>query len=264
MHTVKSNNPLGVEPKTPKDTIPFHPYYTVKDLFGLGVFMLVWAAFVFYAPNFMGHPDNYIPADSLATPPHIVPEWYFLPYYAILRAFTEDYFLYWPISWLITAKLAGVIAMFASILILFVLPWLDTSEVRSARFRPIYKIFFWIFVVNAIALGWVGASVPDELVPYLTDVTVFLNGVLVWIKANLWWLGDVIYFLLGWMFHDDGFTWLELGEITTFWWLFHFIVLMPLIGRLERPKPLPHSISEPVLGGGAVAGGAAAKPMEKA
>ncbi len=241
LHTVKSGNPLGVEAKTPKDTIPFHPYYTVKDLFGLGVFMLVWAFFVFYAPNFMGHPDNYIPADSLATPAHIVPEWYFLPYYAILRAFTADFFMYWPISWLITAKFAGVIAMFGSLLILFLMPWLDTSEVRSSRFRPIYKIFFWVFVIDTIILGYVGANAPDEVAHIA---------------------------LLGLFDFSTGLTWLTIGEITTFWYFFHFIILVPVIGRMERPRPLPHSISEPVLGGGAVGGGAAAQsrpgPMEKA
>ncbi|MBT5374581.1 MAG: cytochrome b/b6, partial [Rhodospirillaceae bacterium] len=112
LHTVKSNNPLGVDIKSKKDTIPFHPYYTVKDNAGLGVFFLVYLGFVFFAPNFFGEPDNYIPANPVVTPPHIVPEWYFLPFYAILRAVPD--------------KLAGVLLMFGSIIVLFFLPWLDS------------------------------------------------------------------------------------------------------------------------------------------
>src|SRR5471032_888218 len=134
LHTHGSNNPLGIDRKGPQDSIPFHPYYTVKDLFGLGVFFIFYAAMVFYAPNLLGEPDNYIPANPLQTPPHIVPEWYFLPFYAILRSTPDILF--------IPAKLAGVILMFGSILILMVLPWLDTSKVRSATFRPIYKQLF--------------------------------------------------------------------------------------------------------------------------
>ena len=156
LHQHGSGNPVGIDTKSPQDTIPFHPYYTVKDLFGLGIFLILFVGFVFFAPNFFGEPDNYIEADPLVTPAHIVPEWYFLPFYAILRAFTVDAFIYWPIQWLMSAKLAGVLAMFASILILIVLPWLDISPVRSARFRPIYKQFFWILVVDCFVLGWVG------------------------------------------------------------------------------------------------------------
>jgi len=221
LHTTKSNNPLGIDPKGPQDTIPFHPYYTVKDLFGLGVFLLFFAAFVFFAPNFFGEPENYIEANPLATPEHIVPEWYFLPYYAILRSITFDIFF-------LEAKLIGVIAMFASILILFVLPWLDGSKVRSARFRPIYKLFFWVFVIDCFILGIVGARSPDAQV-------------------------------FGWL---DGFDYVHLGQITTFYYFAHFLVLIPLIGKLERPKPLPASISEPVLKGGA--GAPAGATAEKA
>ena len=163
LHTVKANNPLGIDMKGPQDSVDFHPYYTVKDLFGVGVFLLVLAAFVFYAPNFMGHPDNYIQADPLKTPPHIVPEWYFLPYYAILRAFTADFFVYayTPMAWIMSAKLAGVIAMFASILLFLLLPWLDGSKVKSSRFRPIYAMFFWLFFVDCLLLGVVGGK-PAE------------------------------------------------------------------------------------------------------
>ncbi|HTP82504.1 MAG TPA: cytochrome b N-terminal domain-containing protein [Alphaproteobacteria bacterium] len=147
LHIHGSNNPLGIDTKGPQDKIPFHPYYTVKDAFGLAVFMIVYLGFVFFAPNFFGDVDNYIQANPLQTPPHIVPEWYFLPYYAILRS--------------IPNKLAGVIAMFSSILILLILPWLDTSRVRSGRFRPVFKWFFWIFTVDAFALGYVGAHPPE-------------------------------------------------------------------------------------------------------
>ena len=154
LHSVKSNNPLGVDIKHPGDTVPFHPYYTVKDLFGFGVFMILFMGFVFFAPNFFGEPDNYTPANPMVTPPHIVPEWYLLPYYAILRAITFD-------IWFIPAKLIGVVAMFASILILLFLPWLDRSKVRSARFRPIYRQFFWILVFDSVILGYVGANPPE-------------------------------------------------------------------------------------------------------
>ena len=154
LHTVKSNNPIGVDIKTPGDTIPFHPYYTIKDLFGLGVFMIGYMGFVFFSPNFFGEPDNYIVANPLVTPPHIVPEWYLLPFYAILRAITFD-------IWFVPAKLIGVIAMFASILILMLLPWLDRSKVRSARFRPVHRQFFWILVIDCFILGYVGANPPE-------------------------------------------------------------------------------------------------------
>ncbi len=147
LHLHKSNNPLGIDLKKADDYIPFHPYYTIKDIFGLGVYLIPFTFMVFFAPDYLGHPDNYIPANPLVTPAHIVPEWYFLPFYAILRA--------------IPIKELGVLAMFGSILILFVLPWLDRSPVRSARFRPLYKQLFWLFVVNFLILGWVGAK-PAE------------------------------------------------------------------------------------------------------
>jgi len=150
LHRFGSNNPLGIDIKGPQDSIPFHPYYTVKDNFGIAVFMIFYLGFVFFAPNFFGEPDNYIPANPLQTPPHIVPEWYFLPYYAILRA-VDDNFIGWaPFGIvIINAKLAGVIAMFASIAVFVFLPWLDRSPVKSCRFRPVYKWFFWIFLMTA-------------------------------------------------------------------------------------------------------------------
>jgi ubiquinol-cytochrome c reductase cytochrome b/c1 subunit len=147
LHVTGSNNPLGIEPKGPKDTLPFHPYYTIKDSFGLTVFLIIYAGFVFYAPNYLGHPDNYVPANPMVTPAHIVPEWYFLPFYAILRAVPD--------------KLGGVLLMFSAIGVLFALPWLDTSPVRSARFRPIYRVCFWLLLISCIALGIVGSK-PAE------------------------------------------------------------------------------------------------------
>ena len=147
LHKVGSNNPTGIDLTFKKEKIPFHPYYTAKDFFGYGVFFIIFGIFVFFLPNLLGHPENYIPADPFVTPEHIIPEWYFLPFYAILRA--------------IPFKLLGVLAMLGSILILFVLPWLDTCKVRSCRFRPIYKQFYWIFIFNFIVLGWVGSKVPE-------------------------------------------------------------------------------------------------------
>ncbi len=205
LHKVRSNNPLGIDVKSDKDTIPFHPYYTAKDMFGLAVFLIVFAAFVFFAPNFLGHADNYIPADPLQTPPSIVPEWYLLPFYAILRA-VPDVVIPFTNVILIDAKLAGVIAMFGSIFILFALPWLDTSKVRSARFRPIYKQVYWIFVADCILLGWAGAQ------------------------------------------HAEGVP-LLLSRIGTAYYFLHFLVILPLLGKYEKTRPLPESISAPVLKG---------------
>jgi ubiquinol-cytochrome c reductase cytochrome b/c1 subunit len=149
LHRFGSNNPTGVEKKTKDDTVSFHPYYTVKDLFGLGVFLTVYALFVFFAPNFFGEPDNYIPADPLVTPVHIVPEWYFLPFYAILRSIPD--------------KLLGVIAMFSAIFVMAAAPWLDRSPVRSARYRPWFRVFYVLFVISCLVLGWAGAQLPEGL-----------------------------------------------------------------------------------------------------
>ncbi|WP_136660240.1 cytochrome b/b6 [Nitratireductor sp. XY-223] len=154
LHVTGQTNPTGVEVKSKTDTVPFTPYATIKDAFATMVFLLVFAYFIFYLPNYLGHPDNYIEANPLVTPAHIVPEWYYLPFYAILRAIT---FNIGPID----SKLGGVLAMFASILILFLLPWLDTSKVRSAVYRPWFKMFFWLFVANCIFLGWLGSK-PAE------------------------------------------------------------------------------------------------------
>ena len=199
LHIPGSNNPTGVDVKGPQDTVPFHPYYTAKDGFGLGVFLVLFTLAVFFAPNALGHPDNYIPANPLSTPAHIVPEWYFWPFYAILRAFTVN-FLWVP------AKLWGVVAMFAAIALLFFLPWLDRSPVRSANYRPMYKIAFWILVADVFLLGWMGKSPAEE--PYV-----------------------------------------RIGQLAAAYYFAHFLIIVPIIGWFERPKPLPNSISESVLHG---------------
>ncbi|MSO14050.1 cytochrome b [Rickettsiales endosymbiont of Trichoplax sp. H2] len=152
LHVHGSNNPTGVEIKSKKDSIPFHPYYTVKDFFGFGIFFMIYFYFVFFKPNVLGHPDNYIEANPLVTPAHIVPEWYFLPFYAILRSIPD--------------KLGGVIAMFGAILILFALPWLDSCKVKSANYRPLFRIFTYLFFINFLILGYLGGEVAEE--PYIT------------------------------------------------------------------------------------------------
>ncbi len=206
LHITGSNNPLGIDVKSDADTLPFHPYYTSKDSVGVCVFLLLFAILVFFAPTFFMAPDNWIPANPLMTPPEIVPEWYFLPFYAILRA--------------VPNKLGGVLMMFGSIFVLFVIPWLDTSPVRSAKFRPIYRILFWVLVLSVIVLGMVGAHRPEGI-------------------------------------------WVVLGRIATLYYFAHFLVVLPVLGKMERPLPLPESISRPVIGGGPLPGGATAKPMEK-
>jgi len=210
LHITGSNNPLGIDVKSPQDTLPFHPYYTIKDSVGICIYLIVFAILVCFAPNYLGDPNNFIQANPLVTPADIVPEWYFLPFYAILRSVPD--------------KLLGVCLMFGSILVLFVLPWLDTSPVRSARFRPIYRLFFWALVAACIVLGMCGAHKPEGI-------------------------------------------WVTLSRIGTLYYFFHFLVLLPVLGKLERPLPLPESISQAVLGGrggGPLPSSAAAKPMEKA
>ena len=148
LHVPGNNNPIGIDIKKPSnDTVPFHPYIVIKDLFALLIFLIIFAFFVFYSPNILGHSDNYIEANPLVTPAHIVPEWYLLPFYAILRSVPD--------------KLLGVIAMFAAIFVLVILPWLDTSKVRSALFRPIYKQLYWFLVADVLILGYMGAM-PAE------------------------------------------------------------------------------------------------------
>jgi len=173
LHEAGQNNPTGVEPKTKDDTVPFTPYATIKDLFATSLFMLLFAVFVFFMPRALGDPANFIPANPVQTPNEIFPEWYLLPFYAILRAFD---FNIGPID----SKVAGVFAMFASIGVLFILPWLDTSRVRSMRYRPAAKQFFFIFVVVAIALGWCGHQNPATTLaktgPFHATVTWMAGG----------------------------------------------------------------------------------------
>ena len=190
LHVPGNGNPTGVNVKSKDDTVPFHPYYTVKDSFGLVVFLVLLAYVAFYLPNYLGHPDNYIAANPLKTPAHIVPEWYFLPFYAILRA--------------IPNKLLGVIALFSSIAILLFLPWLDTSRIRSANYRPLYRQFFWIFVLVCIGLGYLGSQPPEG-------------------------------------------TYVVVAQILTAYYFIHFLIILPVIGLIERPRPLPPSITEAVL-----------------
>jgi ubiquinol-cytochrome c reductase cytochrome b subunit len=147
LHVTGQTNPTGIEVKSKQDVVPFTPHATMKDAFALVIFAIIFAWFIFYHPNYLGHPDNYNKANPLMTPAHIVPEWYLLPYYAILRA--------------IPNKLLGVIMMFGSIAVLFLLPWLDTSRVRSAVYRPLYKQFFWVLVVVSIGLGYLGSQPPE-------------------------------------------------------------------------------------------------------
>jgi len=161
LHVSGSNNPLGIDVKTPKDTIPFHPYYTSKDGFGLTVFIVFYAIIVFFLPNQLGDADNYIPANPMRTPADIVPEWYFLPFYAILRSFTNTIAIPFTNIVILSSKLGGVLLMFSAILMLVLLPWLDRSPVRSAVFRPAYRIFFWILVIDCVVLGYIGAHKPE-------------------------------------------------------------------------------------------------------
>ena len=204
LHIPGSNNPLGIDVKGPQDQIPFHPYYTVKDLFGIAVFLLIFCAFVFFMPNALGHPDNYIKADPLVTPSSIVPEWYFLPFYAILRSITFDLSIPFTDIVLIDAKLLGVLAMFGSIIILFFLPWLDTSKVRSGQFRPTFRIFFWFLVIDMVVLTIVGGKNPEGIWPLV-------------------------------------------GLIGTGYYFLHFLVILPILGKVEKTLPLPQSIADPVM-----------------
>jgi ubiquinol-cytochrome c reductase cytochrome b subunit len=166
LHVTGQTNPTGIEVKSKTDTVAFTPYATIKDGFAMVVFLFVFLYFVFYIPNYLGHADNYIPADPLVTPAHIVPEWYFLPFYAILRAITFDI---GPIS----AALGGVLAMFGAIAVLFFVPWLDTSRVRSAVYRPLYKLFFWLFAANAVFMGWLGSKPAEGIYVTLAQVGTF-------------------------------------------------------------------------------------------
>ncbi|TNC11114.1 cytochrome b [Methylobacterium terricola] len=212
LHVTGQNNPTGIPIKTGKDAVPFTPYATIKDVFAVVVFFVFFAYWIFLQPNYLGHADNYIPANPAVTPAHIVPEWYFLPFYAILRAVPD--------------KLGGVILMFGAVIILALAPWLDTSRVRSANYRPIYRQFFWVFIFCCFLLGWLGSKPPEG--------------------------GYVLA-----------------SRLATFYYFAHFLIVMPLVGLFETPKPLPGSILESVTGPGKQVGssgmpaGATAAPPTK-
>ena len=210
-HTTGNNNPTGVEVRrtskadAAKDTVPFWPYYVIKDLFALGLLLAVFFAVVGFMPNYLGHPDNYVQANALVTPAHIVPEWYFLPFYAILRAFTADVWLVQLVEFvtfgIVDAKFFGVVAMFAAIAVMAMAPWLDTSSVRSGRYRPKFKAWFALLVIDFVVLMWVGSQPANEL-----------NG------------------------------WISL--IATTYWFAYFLAILPLLGLFEKPMPTPATIEE--------------------
>ena len=190
LHVAGQNNPAGVEPKTEKDTVPFTPYATVKDAFGMVCFLIFFSWFIFYMPNYLGDAENYVQANPGVTPAHIVPEWYYLPFYAILRS--------------IPSKLGGVIAMFSAILVLAFLPWLDSAKTRSLRYRPLARQFFWIFVVVCLLLGWLGGKPAEGI--YVT-----------------------------------------VGRILTFCYFAYFLIVLPVLSRIETPRAVPNSIADDVL-----------------
>jgi ubiquinol-cytochrome c reductase cytochrome b/c1 subunit len=191
LHVVGQNNPDGVEVKSvERDTVPFTPYATIKDVVGLSVFLIVYAWFVFYIPNYLLDADNSVPANPLMTPAHIVPEWYLLPFYAILRAIPD--------------KLTGVVALAAAIVLLAFIPWLDTSPVKSAKYRPLYRFFFWVFVVCCVGLGYLGSQEVSE--------------------------GTTLA-----------------ARILAFGYFAFLIVVLPLLGLIEKTKPMPASIADSVL-----------------
>ncbi|MDO8911986.1 MAG: cytochrome b/b6 [Phenylobacterium sp.] len=224
LHVPGNNNPTGVNVKSKEDTVPFHPYYTVKDGFAISLFLLMFATFVFFQPNALGDAVNYVPANPLVTPAHIVPEWYFLPFYAILRAVPD--------------KLMGVLLMFGAIAMLFVLPWLDTSKVRSMRYRPTAKLYFGLFVLACLILGYCGGRLPDD--PVIPGISTFQL-----LDADL-----------------NSMVWLS--RVATAYYFGYFVVILPILGLTETPLPQPESISAPVLSHPANApAGAAASPEKR-
>jgi len=190
LHVPGNNNPTGISVRGKQDTLPFHPYYTIKDGFAIGVFFIVFACFIFFVPNMLGHSDNYIPANPLVTPTHIVPEWYFLPFYAILRAVPD--------------KLGGVVAMVGSIFILFALPWLDKAKTRSGTYRPLFRQFFYIFVAVCLFLGYLGAQPAEGI--YIT-----------------------------------------LARLASIYYFAHFLIILPVLNFVEKPKDMPASIADAIL-----------------
>jgi ubiquinol-cytochrome c reductase cytochrome b subunit len=208
--------------KSKADTVPFHPYYTVKDGFAIMAFFVLFAWFVFFAPEALGHVDNQVKANPLVTPAHIVPEWYFLPFYAILRSVPQ--------------KLIGVLAMFGAIALLFAVPWLDTSKVKSMRYRPTARWFFLIFIAVSLGLGWCGGKEPDDMV----------------IAIGKTQSGD-----------PTGFSVVWFSRILAIYYYAYFLVILPILGLRETPLPVPASIATPVLGGSAMPAGSAAQAEKK-
>ena len=210
-HTTGNNNPAGVEVRrgsreeADRDTVPFWPYFVIKDLFALAVILAVFFAIVGFMPNFLGHPDNYIEANPLATPEHIVPEWYFLPFYAILRAFTSDVWVVQFTSFItggiIDAKFFGVMAMFGSMVVLALVPWLDTSSVKSGRYRPMFKWWFALLVLDFVVLTWAGGRPAEGIYAIIS-----LAG--------------------------------------SAYWFLYFLVILPLLGVLEKPLDRPNTIED--------------------
>ena len=224
LHVTGNNNPKGVDVKSKEDTVPFHPYYTVKDGFAISIFLLLYMSFVFFNPNALGDAVNYVPANPLVTPAHIVPEWYLLPFYAILRAVPD--------------KLMGVILMFGAIAVIFVLPWLDTSKVRSMRYRPTARLYFFIFVFVALVLGYCGGQLPDD------QVIPGVSGLML-IDSDI-----------------NSFVWLS--RFATLYYFAYFMIILPVLGLTETPKPVPESITDPVLSHPATApAGAMASPEKR-
>ncbi len=213
-HTTGNNNPTGVEVRrtskaeAKKDTLPFWPYFVIKDLFALGIVLVAFFAIVGFMPNFLGHPDNYIEANPLVTPAHIVPEWYFLPFYAILRAFDNTVWVVQIASFvtggIVDAKFFGVLAMFGAIIAMALAPWLDTSPVRSGRYRPMFKIAFIVLCVDFLVLMWAGAMPAEG-----------------------------IYSLI--------------SLVASTYWFAYFFVLLPLLGIIEKPTAQPATIEEDFL-----------------
>ena len=210
-HTTGNNNPAGVEVRrtskaeADKDTLPFWPYFVIKDLFALALILTLFFAVASFMPNYLGDPDNYLQANPLSTPAHIVPEWYFLPFYAILRAFTSDVWVVQLVQFvtfgIVDAKFFGVLAMFGAIAVMALVPWLDTSRVRSGQYRPMFKWWFRLLVIDFVILMWVGAQVPTELT-----------------------------------------SWISL--IAAAYWFAYFLVILPLLGVIEKPLPQPATIED--------------------
>ncbi len=294
LHVTGSNNPLGIDVKGPQDTLPFNPYYTIKDLFGILVFLIVYAFFVFYAPDSLGHPDNYIPANPLVTPAHIVPEWYFLPFYAILRAVTFNINVFmiaglvllaipyvefilrkepkhlsvaggvilfsvggilalfgllcdvnqsWgvPMSAAelapISAKLGGVLAMFGSIGLLVVMPWLDSHPIRSARFRPLFRIVILVFTLSVVILGYAGSQPADKV--YFSQCFGDAHACEEVAHGHAVEEGHEPMVLK--------FDNTMLAQAFTGFYFAFFLLILPLLSRFEKGRELPVSIHQAVL-----------------